>query len=191
MFLKRTINFRKTNWQHGFSTTSYIRPGNTAVLVIPSACTTSPSDISRFSFPTPVMKYVTQCITLYRTFISVQSRGCVGSALYQPLLESYNLPPQESHPKRRLRRPFGWRRSRVVTFTAIRRRGLGFKSRPGQKFGNKNLCFRRTPAVLKACHLCRMRPIKTPLYKTRIPILSYKDVLRPYSSRRLPVEKCQ
>src|SRR6218665_3347781 len=111
MFRKRTINFRK-NWQHGFSTTSYIRPGNTAVLVIPSACTTSPSDISRFSFPTPVMKYVTQCITLYRTFISVQSPGCVGSAFYQPLLESYNLPPQEIHPKWRQRRPLGWRRSR-------------------------------------------------------------------------------
>src|SRR6218665_3808111 len=99
MFLKRTINFRKTAWQHGFSTTSYIKPGNTAVLVIPSACTTSPSDISRFSFPTPVMKYVTQCTTLYRTFIFVQNSGRVGSALYQPLLESYNLPPQESHPK--------------------------------------------------------------------------------------------
>src|SRR6218665_2193803 len=98
---------------------------------------------------------------------------CVGSALYQHLLESHNLPPQESHPKGRLRRPLGGRRSRGGTFTAIRRRGPGVKTRPGAKIGNKNFCFRRTPAVLKACHLCRMRPIKTPLYKTRIPILSY------------------
>src|SRR6218665_3234443 len=98
------------------------------------------------------MKYVTQCITLYRTFIFVPNPGCVGLALYQPLLESYNLPPLESHPKRATPRsdygatprsdygatPLGWRRSRVVTFTAIRRRGPGFKYRPGQKFGNKN-----------------------------------------------------
>src|SRR6218665_2391031 len=53
----------------------------------------------------------------------------------------------------------GWRRSRVVTFTAIRLRGPEFK------FENENVCFRRTPAVVKACHPCRVRPIKTPLYK--------------------------
>src|SRR6218665_1211179 len=34
-----------------------------------------------------------------------------------------------------------WRRSRVVTFTAIRLRGPGFKPRPGQKFENENVCF--------------------------------------------------
>ena len=69
---------------------------------------------------------------------------------------------------------WGWHRSRVVTFTAIRLRGPGFKPRPGQKFENENFCFRRTLAVVKACHPCRVRPIiKTPLYKTWIPILSY------------------
>src|SRR6218665_4213982 len=60
----------------------------------------------------------------------------------------------------------GWRGSRVVMFTAIRLRGLRFKPWPGQKFENKNFCFRRTPAVVKACHPCTVRPIKTPLYKT-------------------------
>ena len=60
----------------------------------------------------------------------------------------------------------GCRRSRVVTFTAIRLRGPGLKSRPEQKFENENFCFRRPPAVVKACHPCRVRPIKTPLYKT-------------------------
>src|SRR6218665_1332816 len=55
---------------------------------------------------------------------------------------------------------------RVVTFTAIRLRGPGFKTRPRQKFENENFCFRRTPAVVKACHSCRVRLIKTPLYKT-------------------------
>src|SRR6218665_2987863 len=60
----------------------------------------------------------------------------------------------------------GCRRSRAVTFTAIRLRGPGLKSRPGQKFENKNFCFRRTPAVVKACHPCRVRLVKTPLYKT-------------------------
>src|SRR6218665_3739585 len=60
----------------------------------------------------------------------------------------------------------GWCRSRVVMFTAIRLRGPGFKPRPGQKFENENFCFRRTPAVVNACHPCRVRPIKTPLYKT-------------------------
>ena len=35
----------------------------------------------------------------------------------------------------------GWRRSRVVTFTAIRLRGPGFKPWPGQKFENENLYF--------------------------------------------------
>src|SRR6218665_1091148 len=114
---------------------------------------------------------------------------CVGSALYQPLIESYNLLPPREPPQGATTAPLGWRRSRVVTFTAIRLRGPGFKFRPGQKFENENVCFRRTPAMLMACHLCRMRPIKTPLYKTRMPILFYKDVLRPYSSRRLPVEK--
>src|SRR6218665_3838348 len=59
-----------------------------------------------------------------------------------------------------------WRRSRVVTFTAITLRGPRFKPRPGQKFDKENLCYRRTPAVVKACHPCRVRPIKTPLYKT-------------------------
>ena len=39
---------------------------------------------------------------------------------------------------------------------AIRLRGPGFKPRPGQKFENE----------------CRVRPIKTPLYKTWFPILS-------------------
>ena len=69
----------------------------------------------------------------------------------------------------------GRRRSRVVTFTAIRLRGPGFKPRPRQKFENENFCFRRTPAVVKACHLCRVRPIKMPLpvYKTWIPMLSF------------------
>src|SRR6218665_3610855 len=63
---------------------------------------------------------------------------------------------------------WGCRHSRVVTFTAIRLRGPGFKPRPRQKFENENFCFRRTPAVVKACHLCRVRPIKMPLpvYKT-------------------------
>ena len=42
----------------------------------------------------------------------------------------------------------GWRHSWVVTFMAIRLRGPGFKPRPE----NKNFCFRRTPAVVKACH---------------------------------------
>src|SRR6218665_2894575 len=56
--------------------------------------------------------------------------------------------------------------SRVVTFTAIRLQGPGFKPRPGQKFENENLCFRRTPSVVKACHSCRVRLIKTPLYKS-------------------------
>jgi len=60
----------------------------------------------------------------------------------------------------------GCRRNRVVTFTAIRLRGPGFKPRPGQKLENENFCFRRTPAVVKACHPCRVRLIKTPLYKT-------------------------
>src|SRR6218665_1935812 len=32
-------------------------------------------------------------------------------------------------------------RSRVVTFTAIRLRGPGFKPRPGQKFENENFLF--------------------------------------------------
>src|SRR6218665_208111 len=59
----------------------------------------------------------------------------------------------------------GCRRSRVVTFMAIRLRGSGFKPRPEQKFENENFCFRRTPAVVKACHPCRVRPIKTPLYE--------------------------
>src|SRR6218665_768199 len=54
----------------------------------------------------------------------------------------------------------------VVTFKAIRLRGPRFKPRQGQKFENENFCFRRTPAVVKACHPFRMRPIKTPLYKT-------------------------
>src|SRR6218665_543923 len=54
----------------------------------------------------------------------------------------------------------GCRRSRVVTFTAIRLRGPGFKPRPGQKFENENVCFRRTPAVVMACHPCRLRLIK-------------------------------
>src|SRR6218665_385491 len=60
----------------------------------------------------------------------------------------------------------GWRRSRVVTFTAIRLRGPGFKPRPEQIFENENFCFRSTLAVVKACHPCRVRPIKTLLYKT-------------------------
>jgi len=47
----------------------------------------------------------------------------------------------------------------VVTFTAIRLRVPGFKPRPGQKFENENFCFMRTPAVVKACHSCRVRPI--------------------------------
>src|SRR6218665_734473 len=64
------------------------------------------------------------------------------------------------------------RRSRVVTFTAIRLRGPGFKQ--GQKFEKENFCFRRTTAVVKACHPCRVRPIKTPLYKTRTPIIYLK-----------------
>ena len=56
-------------------------------------------------------------------------------------------------------------------FTAIRLRSPGFKLQPGQKFENENFCFRRTPVVVKACHPCSVRPIKTPLYKTFIPIL--------------------
>src|SRR6218665_1104978 len=67
----------------------------------------------------------------------------------------------------------GCRRSRVVTFTAIRLRGPGFKPRPGQKFENENFCFGLTPAVVKVCHSCNVRLIKTPLYKTLFPILSY------------------
>jgi len=62
----------------------------------------------------------------------------------------------------------GCRRSRVVTFSAIR---PWLKARPGQKFENENFCFRRTPAVVKACHPCRVRLIKTPLHKTWFPIL--------------------
>src|SRR6218665_1123540 len=46
----------------------------------------------------------------------------------------------------------GWRCSRLVTVTAIRLRCPGFKPRPGQKFENENVCFRHTPAVVKACH---------------------------------------
>jgi len=61
---------------------------------------------------------------------------------------------------------FGVRRSRVVTFTAIRLRGPGLKPRPGQKFENENFCFNCTPAVVKA-----FRGHKKPLYKTWIPIL--------------------
>src|SRR6218665_1323620 len=57
----------------------------------------------------------------------------------------------------------GCRRSRGVTFTAIRLRGPGFKLRLGQKFENEHFCFRRTPAVVKACHPCRVRLIKTPI----------------------------
>src|SRR6218665_2060086 len=60
----------------------------------------------------------------------------------------------------------GCRRSRVVTFTAIRLRGPGFKPRLGQTFENETFCFRRTPAVVKACRPCRARLIKRPLYKT-------------------------
>ena len=52
----------------------------------------------------------------------------------------------------------GVRRNRVVTFTAIRLRGPGFKPRPWQKFENENFSFNRTPAVVKACHACRVRP---------------------------------
>ena len=44
---------------------------------------------------------------------------------------------------------WGCRHSRVVTFTAIRLQGPGFKPRPGQKFENENFCFRRIPAVVK------------------------------------------
>ena len=62
-------------------------------------------------------------------------------------------------------------RSRVVMFTAIRLQGPEFNPRPGQKFENENFCFRRTPAVVKTFHPCRVRPIKTPLYKTLLPIL--------------------
>src|SRR6218665_855719 len=67
----------------------------------------------------------------------------------------------------------GCRRSRVVTLTAIRLRGPGFKPQPGQTFESEYFCFRRTPAVVKACHSCRVRLIKTPLYKNLIsyPIL--------------------
>src|SRR6218665_464905 len=41
-------------------------------------------------------------------------------------------------------------------------------SNPGQgrNLKNENFCFRRTPAVVKVCHPCRVRLIKTPLYKT-------------------------
>ena len=49
------------------------------------------------------------------------------------------------------------RRSQVVTFAAIRLRGPVFKPRPGQKF-EKEFCFFRTLAVVKACHSCRVRP---------------------------------
>src|SRR6218665_1947720 len=56
----------------------------------------------------------------------------------------------------------GWRRSRVETFNAIRLRGPG--SNPGQGRNLKrDFCFSRAPAVVKACHPCRVRPIKTPL----------------------------
>ena len=71
-------------------------------------------------------------------------------------------------------------RSRVVTFTAIRLRGPGFKPRPGQRFENENFCFRRTPSVVKACHPCRVRLIKTPLYKTDF--LSY-----PIKEQNIPL----
>jgi len=53
----------------------------------------------------------------------------------------------------------GCRRNRVATFMAIRLRGPGIKLRPGQKFENENVCLRRTPAVVKACHPCSVRPI--------------------------------
>src|SRR6218665_1351346 len=55
----------------------------------------------------------------------------------------------------------GWCRSRGVTLTGIRLRGPGLKPRPGQKFENENFCFRRTPAVVKVCLPCSVRPIKT------------------------------
>src|SRR6218665_3118499 len=97
MYRKRTINFRK-NWQHGFSTTSYIKPGNTAVLVIPSACTTSPSDISHFSFPTPVMKYVTQCITLYRTF-SYRIQAVLDQSCFSLFLRATTCHPKRATPR--------------------------------------------------------------------------------------------
>src|SRR6218665_3016513 len=54
----------------------------------------------------------------------------------------------------------GCRCSRVVTFTTTRLRGPGFNPWPGQKFEKGNFCFRRTPAVVKACHPCRVRLIK-------------------------------
>src|SRR6218665_526133 len=62
----------------------------------------------------------------------------------------------------------GCRRSRVFTFTVIRLRGPKFTPRPGQKFENEHFCFRRTPAVVKACPPCRVRLIKTPLYKKNL-----------------------
>src|SRR6218665_3257203 len=102
---------------------------------------------------------------LYSLSYRIQDQPCISLLLRattcHPKRATPREPPQESHPMGRLRRPLWWRRSRVVTFTAIRLRGPGFKSWPGQKFENENFCFRRTPAVLKACHLCRMRPIKT------------------------------
>src|SRR6218665_2539398 len=79
-------------------------------------------------------------------------------------LRDYSSSDISHHSKKRLnQRPVA---SQVVTFTAIRLRGSGFKLRPGQKFENENFCFRRTPAVVKACHPCRVRLIKMPLYKT-------------------------
>src|SRR6218665_2235179 len=68
----------------------------------------------------------------------------------------------------------GCHRSRVVKFTATRLRGPGFKPRPGQKIENENFCFKRTPAVVKACHPRRVRLIiKTPLYNIKPDFLSY------------------
>src|SRR6218665_2978815 len=72
----------------------------------------------------------------------------------------------------------GCRRSRVVTFTAIRLRGLGFKPRPGQTFENENFCFRRPPAVVKACHPCRGRLIMTPPYNWANRIVSSSTIIR-------------
>ena len=102
--------------------------------------------------------------------------GLISASCSPGKLFTYNYTPQYKH-NRLLTTRFweitlvyfllwGCRHNRVVTFKAIRLWGPGFKPRPGQKFENKNFCFRHTPVVVKACHPCRVMPINTPLYKT-------------------------
>src|SRR6218665_3630353 len=95
IFLKRTINFRKKlatwlfyNFIH--KARQYCSSCNTKCLYYHS----------RFSFPIPVMI----CDSMYNSvghFRTESRLCCVGSALYQPLLESYNLiaPPKRATPR--------------------------------------------------------------------------------------------